>query len=262
MVTFKSLISKWKKTKLLRADPELRPFIAETIWFTKRNLRHMLNKYNLVFVKPSRGSLGRGIIKVQKELQDKRTVYSYHYKKRKETFSTLSGLHRALKQQIAKIFARRKRTKKSYLIQQGIPLLKYKDRLFDIRSIVQLNSNNEWVTTGIVCRVGHPKKIVTNYSSGGTPMRYEDVMRKLVPEENISFHRQQIERLSIKMAKKLSEECPALRILGFDLGYDSYFNPWLIEVNLTPRFKSFKRIDMDTYKKIKHLFSGYPRTCR
>ncbi|WP_053598760.1 YheC/YheD family protein [Bacillus sp. FJAT-18017] len=258
MISFEKLVSKWQKTKVLIKNREIKGYIPETKWLNKKNLKSMLEKHEAVFVKPSLGTGGSGVIKVQKGEDGKEPIYTYHYVKKTKTFTTFEKLYSSLKKKVEKIQKTKKRAKGRYMIQQGIPLLKYEDRFFDIRVIVQLNKKTKkWEPAGIVARAGHPAKIVTNYSSSGIPMRYEQVMGSFLSDEEIPVYREKLEKLVVKMANRLSEKCTQLQILGFDIGYDENLKPWLIEVNLEPRFKSFKKTDMDTYKKIESNFTGY-----
>src|SRR5690606_9824616 len=64
----------------------------------------------------------------------------------------------------------------TYVIQRGIHLLKHKGRRFDIRVMVQMSPRRKWETTGIIGRLAHPRRIVTNYHSGGTLMSFQSLM--------------------------------------------------------------------------------------
>jgi hypothetical protein len=55
----------------------------------------------------------------------------------------------------------------SFVIQRGIHLLRHNKRLFDLRIMVRKNLEGQWETTGIIGRLGHPAKIVTNVCKGG-----------------------------------------------------------------------------------------------
>jgi hypothetical protein len=64
-----------------------------------------------------------------------------------------------------------KLTKSSpYVVQRGIHLLRQSGRSFDLRIMVQKNPKGEWETTGVIGRLGDPKKIVTNVCKGGTSL--------------------------------------------------------------------------------------------
>ncbi|WP_053362715.1 YheC/YheD family protein [Bacillus sp. FJAT-27251] len=258
MISFEKLASKWQKTKVLKKNFEIKDYLPETKWLNKKNLKSMLQKHQAVFVKPSRGTGGVGVIKVETGEDRDERIYTYHHIKKTKTFKTIGKLYFSLKKKIDKIQTKSKRGQGRYMIQQGVPLLKYENRSFDIRVIVQLNKKTKkWESAGMLARVAHPAKIVTNYSSSGTPMKYEQVMASFLSKEEIPVYKEQLENLVVKMANELSAQCNQLQILGFDIGYDENIKPWLIEVNLEPRFKSFKITDMETYEKIESNFTGY-----
>lgn len=57
----------------------------------------------------------------------------------------------------------------TYIVQQGINMITFNKRPFDIRVMVQQKPAGGWETTGILARVAARNKIVTNYHNGGKP---------------------------------------------------------------------------------------------
>ena len=157
MPTYKSrsIKSKWRKTKWLLQQPDLRHYVPRTVLFTKNNLNAMLSSYKTVFFKPTGGSGGSNIIRIRRRPRGFQTQLN-----RKKTFyTTEKKLHTQLSNHAGK---------RSYLLQKGIHLAKTKGRPFDIRVMVQKTNQGEWVSTGLFTKIGSPGKVATNYNQGGT----------------------------------------------------------------------------------------------
>ena len=150
----KHLTNKWLKTKAIVRDAKVRGWVPDTRLMNLPSLRAMLRRYGMVYVKPVSGTYGRGVMRVEAG----KGAYAYQVEQTKRRFATIEALYRSI--------VRHKR-KRPYLVQRGIRLLKYKGRRFDIRVMVQRNLKGRWETTGIIGRVAHPRKIVTNFHSGG-----------------------------------------------------------------------------------------------
>lgn len=152
---------KWEKTLLFLGDARLRKHLPAAKLLTAGNLQKMLERWGMVYVKPTRGSQGRGVMRVEqsKVKSAGRVVRRYHYQlgERRHSFGSYQALYSSLL----------KDTKgKVYLVQKGIHMLKHAGRPFDIRLVVQRTPRGGWEATGTLGRVAHPRKIVTNGSQG------------------------------------------------------------------------------------------------
>ncbi|AJS61667.1 endospore coat-associated protein [Paenibacillus sp. IHBB 10380] len=240
----RTLTSKWIKTKVLLRHAPISRYIPETVKLTKSSLREMLTKYNMVYIKPERGTYGNGVIRAEWVKNEKQGAYTYKYQVDvvTRTFSTYEAFYTSIC----------KYTKsKSYLVQMGIHLLKYQKRRFDIRVMVQRGAKGIWVSTGIIGRVAHPGKIVTNYHSGGTPM----AMGKLLAPHLSAIEQKrvlnQMSQLGVNIAKALQQKYPNFRQIGVDIGLDLKMNPWIIEVNTSPDPYIFNKLaDKTMYRKV------------
>ena len=217
----KYVSSKWLKTKAILKDPKIRKMVPETRRMNEQSLRSMLNRYSMVYVKPDAGSGGKGVMRVERV----NGLYSYQTEEKKRTFASFASLYRSL--------LRHKR-KRPYLVQRGIRLLKYKGRRFDIRVMVQRNLRRTWETTGMIGRVAHPRKIVTNYHNGGKPMEVRTLLKPLVSGKSLSRIEKRLSMAGYDAAKALSRTYPGLGMVGADIGLDADFHPWIIELNTNP----------------------------
>ncbi|WP_128894272.1 YheC/YheD family protein [Longirhabdus pacifica] len=224
--------SKWEKAKLLYENEKTKVYSPEVRKFSKKELRIMLNKYGVVYVKPIFGGGGSGVIKVSK-VKKRDTIYQFHYRKVIRAFTTFAALFKALQRQ---------KLDKPYMIQKGIHLMRYGKRPSDIRVMMQ-KSNKKWELTGVACRVARPKKIITNACKGSTVMSFHTLMKNVRSEKQIRALSKKIYDLSMQSAHILGHKYPALKEIGIDLGLDTTFKPWIIETNAKPRIQIFYKLN-------------------
>ncbi|RXZ83896.1 YheC/YheD family protein [Paenibacillaceae bacterium] len=240
--------SKWLKTKVLIKDPALHELIPQTKLFNKENLRQMLSQYSMVYVKPNLGTFGLGVIRVE-QLPD--GGYRLQTGTRSNHFSYFDHLHDDLKRRIGK---------RTFLVQRGVHLLKHKNRRFDLRVMVQKNLNDKWETTGVIGRLSHPQKIVTNYHSGGTPMSFEKLMSGHMSSAQQQDCVSRLNKLGRHTAKQLQSTYPRLKEIGVDVALDSDFKPWILEVNTKPDPYIFRKLkDKRIFSKIYRYAAAYGR---
>lgn len=215
------LTNKWLKTKAILRDAKVRAWVPETRLMNLPALRSMLNRYGMVYVKPISGTYGKGVMRVEAG----RGAYAYQVERTKRGFATVDALYRSI--------LRHKR-KRPYLVQRGIRLLKYRGRRFDIRVMVQRNLRGNWETTGIIGRVAHPNKIVTNFHSGGKPTALHTLLSPLASSPVRARIERRVSKVSYDAAKALCRVYPGVNMVGADIGLDASFRPWIIELNTMP----------------------------
>jgi hypothetical protein len=153
-----SFLNKWKVHTLLNQNRELHPYLPETLILNQANLSYMLSKYNMLYLKPSNGSLGWGIIKVRK---NEKGTLSFSFARRRRYRSEAENAADLM------IKTSKFRKNKPYIVQQGISLAKYKGNHFDIRIIYQKNGSGEWQVSKKFIRVAAPGSAISNLSGGG-----------------------------------------------------------------------------------------------
>lgn len=212
---------KWGKTKLLLRNGVLRRHIPKTKLFGKQALYDMLYDYGMVYVKPTNGQMGIGVMRVERY----KGGYFYQRGTRKASFGTYEALYRALT---------REKKGKVYIVQKGINLLKHKGRPFDIRLMVQKSPYGGWEATGTLGRVAHPRKIVTNGSQGGSIYPTAYLLKRYSDAGYRSRLLRHMDYLGLQTAKEMRSAYPGLRVIGLDLALDRQMKPWILEVNTKP----------------------------
>lgn len=237
-----SFLNKWRVYKSLSTNDELSTYLPETKILNRVNLGYMLHRHGVVFIKPANGSLGKGILKAWEE-NDLAILYSvYGHKIRHGKASSAGELFRLI-QPIIK--------DKSYIVQQGIDLAKYKEAAFDIRVIYQKDANGEWIISKKFVRVAAPGSSISNLSSGGRVEPSATVLNHLFQhnQDLIAAKNKEIQKLCNLTATTL--ELNGQRLfgeLGLDIGIDRKGQLCLIEVNSKPR----KTTETEMSKRIVH----------
>lgn len=234
----KHIVSKWLKTKAILGDAKVRALVPDTRRLTFESLGAMLGRYGMVYVKPSSGTFGIGVMRVERT----GSGYVYQTGMKKRAFRTLAALYRSIQ---------RHKRKRTYLVQRGIHLLKYRGRRFDIRVMVQRNPRRQWETTGIIGRVAYPGKVVTNYHSGGKPTAVRLLLAPHAPAGQRSRIEARLSRVGYDAAKALARVYPGIDMVGADIGLDASFRPWIIELNTRPDPYLFRHLrDQSTHRKV------------
>jgi hypothetical protein len=249
---------KWAKTEVLKSDFEIKKHLPMTQILSESGLREMLGKWRMVYVKPTRGSRGRGVMKVElnEGVAAGRTARSYAYQlgEKRLTFGTYKAMYRSILNNTEG---------KAYLVQKGILLLKHKGRPFDIRLVVQQAPRGGWEATATVGRVAHPRKIVTNGSEGGTIYPTAYLLKSCANRAKLSGMLKQMDQLGVRTAKRLHRSYPGIVEIGLDLALDYQLKPWILEVNTTPDPCPFALLeDQSMLRKIVRYGKAYGRTYR
>ncbi|WP_202081374.1 YheC/YheD family protein [Caldalkalibacillus salinus] len=213
---------------LLQNEESIRPYLPDTKQLQSKNsLLDMLNKHKSVYLKPTKGKAGAGIIKVayNKEQQ----VYTINSQKG----DTPKILKTRQFDQVWRWFQTNK-YKSPYLIQQAINLHQIKHCPFDFRVLLQKNNTGQWEVTGIGTRVAGVDRITTHVPRGGRIENPTHVLNQLYPTSQASMISKKLKTLAITIAKALEGEYSYLGEMSMDIGLDTDSHLWFFEANSKP----------------------------
>lgn len=223
-------LNKWKVHQILVNNPRLHPYLPETRLLTAENLDEMIKKYSVLFVKPSNGSLGYGIMKLKRSEQGE---IHYVINRGRGRLRTQAENAEAFMKKTKKI-----RKEKPYIVQEGLDLATYRGAPFDIRIIYQKDGKGEWQISKKFVRVAPIGSSISNLSSGGHPEPSKRVFNYLYnkKKDTIEEKNKEIKNLCHTVALTLEKSSNGtFGELGMDIGMTKKGSPCLIEVNSKPR---------------------------
>jgi glutathione synthase/RimK-type ligase-like ATP-grasp enzyme len=219
--------NKYSVYRYIRDQEELSHCVPDTEKLSFNSLKKYLSKYNNIVIKPTNGAFGERIFKIGKVNHLYLAEYTFRrkqYKKWLNDKNLTSFYNRFFRPYPGK-----------FIVQQWIPFKKWEEQTFDIRTSVQKNEQGQWEMTGIVSRVASPHGIVTNIAQGGRAISFKNVAEGLK-----SGIIDEIELLSIKIAKALEALNPDTTDLGLDIGIDQEKRLWFIEANYCDERYSYR----------------------
>ncbi|WP_394184839.1 YheC/YheD family protein [Metabacillus halosaccharovorans] len=238
--------NKFHKHQLFLEDSKLAKFVPETKIFSKKNLFSFIEKNNKIVVKPSMGSLGKGVIFITEIGVEK---YELLLLNKKKYILGQTNLFIHLKRRESKHIPN--------IIQNFLSLATFSERPIDLRYIVQSN-NFDWVVTGKYAKIAKDGYAITNFTNGASIFSVEDALKKSdIKNLRINDLLTSIETITIAASKCLSKYFPNNRIWGFDIGIDKSGNIWIIEANSAPQIKGF--LELEALKPMYNTIETYKR---
>lgn len=225
----KTCINKLEFYRTLNKDSFLKNYLPPTgLLDNSSNLKRFLNLYQKVFLKPVDSMKGKGIVLVEKKDEKLLCKYLKDGKKVSRPITSPGDISEVLKNAA--------RRTKPYLIQQAIPLMKYKGEVFSFRTWAMKNGRGQWVMPGIYATVSVNSGYLTNVMAGAKLVTLNELYKFILPKLPVAKDEflAQIEHLTLRTAALLDRQFGPLGELGIDIVIDSVGKPWLIEANGNP----------------------------
>jgi len=221
-------LDKWVVYNWLAKDRTLMGHLPKTQLFSMVGLNEMLEKAGSVYLKPRLGSVGRGIMRIDKVQSGFRI-----------NVRTGKGYATYNEKEIARITARLKSKKpqKEYIIQETIDLARYQGRIFDIRTLIQKDLEGEWKVTGIGARLAAKNAFLTHVPNDGQVIPLKTALGEVLENSEIRMH--VIYDRVVELAQAVGtcidrSSNMAFGELSLDIALDANLSLWLLEVNSKP----------------------------
>jgi len=226
--------SKWWQHQVLMADPLVREALPETRLLTSaRDVAALLRRHGSVYVKAING--GKGIDVWQITALGDGGFAVRHTDRR----GRARGVRvRSLRSVVGAVLRRRR----PYIVQARLWLMRWQDRIFDIRVLVQKDGTGTWRVTGMGLRVGPRGSIVSNLYGGGRAAPLEPVLRELLRQRSPEDVRAACEQLALRIAELIDGASVRVAELGIDLALDRAERLWFLEANSATGRTVFRRL--------------------
>lgn len=215
--------NKWEMHRVLSGE-DIGPcrLPATQLWHP-RTLRPFLVEHSEVYIKPLHAWGGQNVGRLTRrgnELCFTTSRQSYSFNSGSDLINALLTVYPPAKA----------------VVQQAAPLCRYNGRVFDIRVLMQRDSDEKWVLAGMLARVGGEGSVVSNVTaSRGSVQPVARTLHQALPKAVATLK----QRRRIKAALRASSEriCSLLSPyrqfaeVGLDFGVDDDGHLWLIEVN-------------------------------
>ncbi|WP_018752249.1 YheC/YheD family protein [Paenibacillus sanguinis] len=234
--------------RLLWSAPHLRHYLPAAMPLTSKTLSTMMSRCPDLILKPIRGSVGHGIMRLQCR-EDSGWSLTYPSKGSSRDWITVR-----LRKGELPGWAKRRLGRVPYLIQERIPLVEYEGRPVDLRVTVQRGISGDWGVTGSFVKVAPKGGFVCNIAKGGEALPAENVLAQTLPAPLVPAVLGHVEALALTICRYLSDRLPLLADVGLDIGLTQEGRPYFIECNGRDQRYGFRKAGMegiwkDTYRQ-------------
>lgn len=229
-----NFFNKWDIYNIL-VRSKLKPYLPDTFLYNEANVLELLEKYKVIYIKPSYGAKGESVYRV--ELKDNRDIHiSLHSLAPRYICRRSEGIQRKLDE----LFGQNK-----YLIQQGVHISQLDHQYFDIRVLVQKDILGEWTVSAITCRAAYEHYY--NTSTCETIYDAEEILPRLFSPDKVNEIRRSLYEVSVTAAQEAETYLGLLGELSVDFVLDEQRKLWIIELNGKPQKNIYK--DLTCYKR-------------
>lgn len=220
-------LNKWEVYKALREHKEMLPYIPETALFENQDtLKKIFASTGSVFIKPVNGSLGKHIIRARYTENGFEIDYTTYENTLQQQFVSIEELWSVLSKRL---------NIRSFIIQVGLSLMKYKERPLDFRILCGKNSQGHWHIISTVARISPKNQFVSNVSQGAELHPVNDILKDCFSPSFANQMKRLLGELALETVELVESEASGIYgELGIDLAIDEGGHPWVIEVNTKP----------------------------
>lgn len=232
--------------RLLWSTPHLKAYLPAAMPLTSGSLRRMMSRHPDLILKPIRGSVGHGVMRLRHA-----PAFGWEL-----TYASPLGKWNTVRLNRGELpsWMRRMFRRTPYLVQERIPLAEYEGRPIDLRITVQRGGGGEWGVTGRFAKIAAAGSFVCNIAKGGEAWPAEELLSKALPERVVPSALAHVENLALAISRYLGARLPHLADLGLDIGLTASGRPYFIECNGRDQRYGFRKAGLpevwkDTYRQ-------------
>ncbi len=230
-----SFFEKWDVYRMLEPVADAYKHVPQSILNpSPSQLKSMLDNHDFVYLKPTGGSLGKGIYRLTYKPRKGYFVrYRVTGRNRVLRFAKFSGLTRMIGIDKGRL--------RNYVAQQGIRLLEIDGCPIDFRFHLTKNGKGRWTVAGVGCKKAGKGSVTTHVRTGGQLMTPGQALGRLYSSSRAKELLDKANSVSIQLAEAIERQYNhPVGELGFDLGIDKEGRIWMFEANAKPGRSIYK----------------------
>ncbi|MDQ8739016.1 YheC/YheD family protein [Paenibacillus sp. LHD-38] len=233
-------LNKWELWESTRSNPFIRDHLPNTkLLDNLQTLKKMLDLYGSVYLKPNNGSMGHGIMKLEK------TLGGYLFIDR---YMGMTFINNEIK---AWAFLQRMSKGRKYLIQQSVALT-HQNKNVDFRVIMQKDGSQQWACSGVIARYGEDGRFYTNDVSSISLGR--DALRTVFQfnDEEALQKEEEIISICTTACQLIDHKYGPFGDVGIDVTVDPKLKVWILEINSRHQhtMPSYLKDDPQMYSRV------------
>lgn len=222
------LPNKWEVFNIISEHPTLSYYVPKTaLASSTAAVTKQLQTQKRIILKPFKGSQGDGIIAISMKGKQIEIIVQRHNKTARQIISNKRHFYAWLDKLLQQ---------NTYIIQPLLPLKDKDNCPFDIRILLQKNSENQWFEQGRGLRKGEAQGIISNLNGGGKVACYHKWAKTLTNKQRIVIE-DSIDTIIDILPPLLEEKLGRLFELGIDIGVEHNGAVWLLDINSKPGHK-------------------------
>ncbi|MCL6453407.1 MAG: YheC/YheD family protein [Alicyclobacillus sp.] len=191
---------------------------------TKSGFLRMLRRHRSLYLKPSGGSVGHGIIRVDAD-GDEWLV--------RVLKAAACTPHHARSPQEAWAVVHRHKLPGRYVLQATVDRIEWRGHPCDFRALAQ-KSDGDWTVVGKGVRVAGANAVATHVPNGGSIAARQEVLEGAFGSDWERID-QRMDEMILRLARAIDDHYAGrLGEMSMDIGVDAKGRPWLFEVNAKP----------------------------
>lgn len=242
--------NKWNIHEILINEETVASLLPQTEAFRNfEQLEHFLSSYKHVYMKPVHGSFGRNIY----QLLYSHAENCYYCRYREGEQNKLRKYH-SLETLINHVM--QGQDLKTFIVQQGIVLLRIGGQPVDFRIHTNKNRFGNWRVSAIVAKIAGKGSMTTHINSGGEVKLLQDIFPDATERVRIT---NKLTAAALQLSSAVDQRMEGnIGEIGFDLGLDKDENVWLFEANSKPGRTAFQSKQFQEYNELtRQLFYEY-----
>ncbi|WP_174732460.1 YheC/YheD family protein [Mesobacillus harenae] len=190
----------------------------------------MLIKHSSIYLKPARGSLGHGIIKII--LKNGEYIIKKHSGEI-FIFKSKAELEEWLK----------KTLNTKYIVQKGVNL-EFNKQIVDFRIYMQKNKSMNWKSTGYIARFSKEGEVTTNTQNLDVIKNGKETLKKVfnIKEDRVDDIEKYMKSTCTAICEYLDKSVGNFGDVAIDFIIDSDFKIWILEINKRYFTKTLKQL--------------------